>query len=159
MQEILLFILFAVLAEKKVDDTYDKYCNDRFAFCVEYPKQFKSDPPPENDDGLSFKSPDGQSTIWAFGSLAIEDFDKLDQEFEIATKDISLTYKHQEKNWFIFSGITNDNKIVYQKTRKTSINYFGQPGTAVFQTLMIEYPPNQAKIYNSYCQKIANSFR
>ena len=159
MKYILGIILLPLLIPKWPTDQYTKYCNDRFSFCIEYPSRFKPGRPPENDDGLGFTSPDGSSKVLAFGSLAIEGFDKLDQEFELTTKDINVTYTLKNKNWFIFSGKTADNKIIYRKTRKTEINYQGDAGTAVFQTLMIEYPADQANVYDEYCKKIAGALK
>ena len=60
------------------DLSYKKYCNARFDFCVEYPASFVNLPPPENNDGLTFLSTDKKTKILAFGSLASEDFDRID---------------------------------------------------------------------------------
>jgi hypothetical protein len=159
MYKTLLAILFVSLTSYSNGKKYDKYCNARFSFCIEYPRHFKSEPPPENGDGLTFISPDKQAKVLAFGSLAVEGFDQIEQKFKISTEDISLTYKVKHKDWFVFSGKTKDNKVVYRKTRKIKINYFGQPGTFVFQTLMIEYPFAQATIYESYCLTISESLK
>jgi len=126
-------------------------------FCVEYPANFIRLPPPENGDGLSFQSADKKTEIRAFGSVAIEDFDKLSQEYALPTNDIKMTYKKIYKNWFIICGITSQGKVMYRKTCKRKVNYMGQPGTLVFQTLMIEYPKSQVGLYKSYCAMIAES--
>jgi hypothetical protein len=157
MHKTLLALLFVSLTSYSNDKKYDKYCNTRFSFCIEYPRHFKSEPPPENGDCLTFISPDKQTKVLAFGSLAVEGFDQIEQEFKISTKDISLTYKLQHKDWFVFSGKTKDNNIIYRKTRKIKITYLGQPDTFVFQTLMIEYPFSQATIYEPYCLTISKS--
>ena len=159
MEKLLLALLFLHLPTSPAYQTYKQYCNARFSFCVEYPANFKAQAPPANGDGLSWLSEDKKTKIRAYAGLAIEGFEQLNQEFTAATKHIKLSYKTIKKDWFIFSGLNSNNKIVYRKTRKTSINYLGQPATPVFQTLMIEYPAGQAKLYKSYCQQIANSLQ
>lgn len=140
------------------DTTFAKYCNARFDFCVEYPNSFERQSEPENNDGLIFLSRDRSSEIRAFGSLAVEDFDKLVQEYRIAVSNLRVTYKVITKEWFIFSGIDKNGKIVYRKTRKKKINYMGQGATYVFQTLMITYPQSQKRVYHPYCIKISEAF-
>jgi hypothetical protein len=134
-----------------------KYCNGRFGFCITYPASFISQPPPQNDDGLIFLSQDNNAEIRTFGSLAIGDFDKLQKEFTMASGHMQLTYKKITKDWFVFSGVDKAGKIVYRKTVKKKINYMGDEGVAVFQTLMITYPASQNKLYAPYCSVIAKS--
>ena len=149
----ILILIFSFTSYKE----FDTYCNSRFDFCIEYPNVFKSQISPTNGDGLIFISPDKNAEIRAFGRLAVEDLDKLGQEFEIASTDIKFTYRKIAKNWFIFSGINKQGKMVYQKTIKKKITYMGQAGTYVFQSLMITYPVVQKKFYESYCTKISKS--
>lgn len=93
--------------------------------------------------------------IQAFGSLAIDNFDKLEQEFAMAPENIELAYKRFTKDWFVLSGVDKDGRIVYRKTIKKKIDYMGRPGTAVFQTWMITYPASQNKSYRPYCSSIS----
>lgn len=134
-----------------------QYCNARFDFCIPYPGAFQKQPEPENQDGLIFLSADKHTEIRAFGRLAIEDLNELSQEFAIASSEIKVTYHKMEKNWFIFSGIDKDGKIVYRKTVKKTINYMGQGKQEVFQTLMITYPATEQSTYGPYCKQIAKS--
>jgi hypothetical protein len=136
---------------------FDQYCNSRFDFCIEYPKSFDGQPEPESNDELIFLSSDKNTEIQAFGSLAVEDFDKLKQEFKTATSGINITYKKITIDWFVFSGIDKKGKIVYRKTIKRKIDYFNQGNKYVFQTLMITYPPSEQNLYESYCTKILRS--
>lgn len=154
----LLFMSFLMLVNNIGEDlSYKKYCNARFDFCVEYPASFVNLPPPENNDGLTFLSTDKKTKILAFGSLASEDFDRIDQEFNIAISKINLTYKKVTKDWFVFSGLGKQGEIVYRKTVKKKINYTGDRDAYVFQTLMITYPASQKNIYQTYCRKISKS--
>lgn len=153
-----LWMLFLILANNIGEDPLlEKYCNARFGFCIEYPASFVSMPPPSNNDGLTFLSTDKKTKILAFGSLAVEDFDRIDQEFTIAISNINLTYKKVLKDWFIFSGLSKQGEIVFRKTVKKKINYKGDRDVNVFQTLMIIYPAAQNNIYQTYCIKISKS--
>ena len=156
----LFFIAISFLYSSNFQtDQYKNYCNARFDFCVKFPKDFQKQPEPENGDGASFVSQDKKSNILAFGRLAVEDLDRIEQEFEISSKDIKLTYRMVKDNWFIFSGLDLKGNIVYQKTTKKKIIYFGNPGTDVFQTLIITYPSDQTKKLEPYCKVISKSLQ
>jgi hypothetical protein len=98
MSWINFYISFLILANNIVGDSLcKKYCNARFDFCVEYPASFVSMPPPANNDGLTFLSTDKKTKIPAFGSLAVEDFDRIDQESPLQSLTlISLIRKFQK---------------------------------------------------------------
>ena len=152
-----LFIIFFILVSFSFKEAYKVYCNPRFNFCIKYPSDFIKQPESENRDGRIFISKDKRCEIRMFGSLAIEDFDRLDQEFTTQTIDVHLSYKMIKENWFIFSGVDSKRNIIYQKTVKKKIDYMGDKNTYVFQTLYISYPNNQAKVYESYCKLITKS--
>ena len=138
--------------------TDHQYCNDRFSFCISYPDGFRKQlPEPENGDGARFLSKDKRAEISTFGSLATEPFDELQEELKTATEDIQVAYRVVRGNWFIISGFDKDRKVVYRKTVKKKITYFGTKDTEVFQTLEIRYPADQAKEYASYCGQVARS--
>lgn len=153
----LLFFLFTGAAFKPQED-YSSYCNARFSFCVKYPKSFQKGKEADNGDGAVFTSKDKKTEIRGYGSLAIEDFDKLEQRFRLATEKLTVTYKTMKGDWFVFSGTDGSGNIVYQKTAKKKIDYSGDAGTPVFQTLRIKYPADQQKNYEGYCKVIAKSF-
>lgn len=157
--KFLIIAFYLIILYPKGETEYYSYCNARFSFCIEYPSTFIRLPPPENGDGLIFQSVDKKTEIRAFGSLAVEDFDKLSQEYALATSDIKVTYKKNSKNWFIIAGITDQGKVLYRKTCKRKVDYMGQPSTSVFQTLMIEYPKSQEEFYKNYCEKIVESLK
>lgn len=154
----LLLISFLMLTKSvNTAEAFEKYCNARFSFCLGYPISFVSQSPPENGDGEALLSRDGLAEIRAFGSLAVEDFNTLEQEFTVATSKTKLTYKRITKDWFVFSGIDQKGEIVYRKTVRKKINYMGKPATQVFQTLMIKYPASQQSVYTPYCLEISKS--
>ena len=159
MYRCLLIPFVVFLNAGTAGDTYKKYCNARFDFCIEYPASFIAQPPAENGDGQIFLSKDGRTEVRAFGSLATEDVGMLEQEFTMASSKTTLTYKRITKDWFVFSGVNQQGKIVYRKTVKKKIDYMGQPGTETFQTIMITYPSSENKVYAAYCGKIAQSLK
>lgn len=153
----LLALIFTGAAFTPQDD-YSSYCNARFSFCIKYPKAFQKGKEADNGDGAVFTSKDKKTEIRGYGSLAVEDFDKLEQRFKLATETLTVTYKTMKADWFVFSGTDGSGNIIYQKTVKKKIDYFGDAGTPVFQTLRISYPAEQQKNYGEYCRVIAKSF-
>jgi hypothetical protein len=150
-------IILLFICNSFVEKGFKRYCNSRFAFCIQYPAAFRPQPPPEDNDGLIFLSPDSKAEIRAFGNLAIKGYDESAQQYSLAVLDTRITYKVVAKDWFVFSGVDKDGNIVYRKTRKAKVNYLGAPKTEVFQTLMITFPNSQKSVYQPYCQLISNS--
>lgn len=141
----------------KHGDDYQTYCNGKFGFCVKYPNSFQLQEKSESGDGASFISFDKKAQIWAYGRLAVEDLDKLDQEFAFASEKIKVTYQVKKATWFVVSGVDAKGNFIYQKTVKKNIAFYGDEGTPAFQTLRLSYPPNQKQQYNTYCKLIARS--
>src|SRR5271165_5344302 len=55
-------------------DTWLTYHNDRYGTTIDYPDQFKAEPPPGSDDGRTFKSDDG-AEFSIYASYNALDFD------------------------------------------------------------------------------------
>lgn len=151
---LILLLIFISTGFKPV---YKNYCNARFNFCVPYPADFTKLPESENRDGRIFISKDKKAEIRMYGSLAIEEFDMLTQQYDTQISETRVTYKKFGSNCFIFSGVETNGNFVYLKTVKKKINYMGSPDTFVFQTLRISYPASQGKKYEAYCAMIAKS--
>jgi len=112
----------------KVDTSlsYDTYCNSRFEYCIDYPKDIIY-PQPEsaNGDGRIFIDKQGQEILRVFGrNNSDPDFGNitLEQQFHTDLHDIEkqtdhqiITYQKLGKNFFIISGYNND-RFFYQKT-------------------------------------------
>ncbi len=137
-----------------------QYCNARFSFCVQYPPGFEGLGESENGDGQIFRSKDKLAEIRAYGAMVVEDLNEtVFDEFQLATRNVSVSYKVVKPDWFIVSGLDKEGDIVYQKTVRKKIAYMGeeQPATDVYQTLMITYPKSQQDKYASYCRVISKS--
>lgn len=154
-----LFLLtsFVFLAFQR-SEGYQTYCNSKYDYCIRYPKTFQMQEKSENGDGAFFISDDKKAEIWAYGRLAVEDLNELEQEFGLATEKIRVTYQIKKATWFVFSGTDAKNNVIYQKTVKKNIEFFGDKETPAFQTLRLSYPPDQKKKYDAYCKLIARSF-
>lgn len=100
---------------------YDRYFNPRFEFSLAYPENLVSpQAPPQNNDGRTFVSPDGDIEIKAFGyhnslnqplSAAYQRAARSHTQ-EHPTRDV--TYKTRGENWFVVSGYQGDD-IFYTK--------------------------------------------
>ena len=65
---ILLTGLFLTPVAVQAAD-WKSFSNDRYGFSVEVPASFKASAPPDNNDDLTFNSPDGRAEIRAYGHL------------------------------------------------------------------------------------------
>ncbi|GAA4343048.1 hypothetical protein GCM10023184_43000 [Flaviaesturariibacter amylovorans] len=154
---MLLLLLLASATAFAPGPRYKEYCNGRFGFCVPYPADFRKERPADNGGGNEFTAPDGKATVFAWGMLALEEFGTPASYFNLASTDVQVTYKVLRPDGFIFSGIDKEGNIVYQKTVRRLINYFGDAGTPAYQHLRIRYPAAQKARYAAYCALIAKS--
>jgi hypothetical protein len=134
---------------------YDNYTNDRFFFAIDYPSDLlKMQPPPENEDGRTFLSGDGQVEIRVWGQYnALSE--SLRQRYLTTLKgfDTKPSYVILEGSSFVISGV-KEKKIVYIKTM-----YRKDRDTDIFYTLTIEYPSIRRKEFDPIVTRIANSFK
>lgn len=148
-------------SESKNNITYknNNYCNERFSFCIEYPKGFVPNGESGNGDGQSFFSDDRRTKISSWGVLVIEDITNLNLNYESVKRNKNITYSKKSEKYYVISGIENG-KIFYQKTLQKKINYLGNnENTDVLITYRIEYPIDQKNKYNYYCNKINNELK
>lgn len=144
---LLVFLSSSVLAHSAMR----QYCNARFAFCIDYPKNFIMQAAPENGDGRTFKSKDGTVKMLAYGSNNSL-MEKLSTRFnaESSSSDTrKVTYKLFKPDFFVISGVENKN-VFYQKVLFKNDEY---------KTFLIIYPVTQKKIYDAVTAKIAASFK
>jgi len=140
-------------------NSLNKYCNDRFEFCIEYPKSFEGQGESNNGDGQIFISQDNQSKITVYGQLCVDN-NNLDYYYNSVISDINVTYKTIKNNNYIYSGKNAKGEIVYGKiVKKTIDNYQGEGSTDAILNFMIEYPESQINSYTSYCKTISKSFQ
>ena len=127
--------------------TYRTYSNARYGYSIAYPvglliPQGES----ENGDGQKFISKDGGTTLTAFGSNRLNR--SLQDEFQSAQENRTVTYKVLKRDMFVVSG-TENGKIFYQKTLLRG---------DVFKTFIIEYDERVRTTFDSITTRIARSF-
>jgi hypothetical protein len=103
---ILLTSLFLTPVAVQAAD-WKSFSNDRYGFSVDIPASFKTLPPPENDDGLTFNSPDGRVEIRAFGHLLLDGQNLVD-DVELYSSDLHVTYRQATARNFTASGLKGD---------------------------------------------------
>jgi hypothetical protein len=113
---------------------WKSFSNDRYGFSVDVPASFKASAPPENDDGLTFNSPDGRAEIRAFGHLLLDGQNLVD-DAEQYSSDLHVTYRHATARNFTTSGLKGDH-IVYVREVATC------KGIAA-AILWVEYPRSE----------------
>jgi len=145
--------------DKKYWALTQKYCNDRFGFCVFYPASVgwrdqqgvwhegRNAAAPENNDGSKFDNGNGlEVTVSGINNAS---HDTLKSEMTSARKDFDrITYRAKGKNWFILKGQKAD-VIIFLKT------YIGRGSV---NHLRIEVPEPQKTNYSQVVSDIAGSF-
>jgi hypothetical protein len=155
---LILFTLFVIAAfpcvsqsrtkDGKSEALSEKYCNDRFGFCLSYSASFQMDRAPENDDGRRFDNANGL-VVTASGINNVS-HDTIKSEMRAASDSFDrITYRAKGKNWFVLSG-QKDDKIIYLKTfvGRGSVNH-----------LVIEYPGPLKAVYRRAVGNIARTFK
>src|SRR5215831_17288985 len=101
--------LLAFAAVATAAPQYRTYVNARFGTTAEVPTDWKADPPPENGDGLRFRSPDQRASITVSGSLHVWDsIEEAMKIYETPDKDETITYRHREPRALVVSGTRGD---------------------------------------------------
>lgn len=97
---------------------YDTYYNNRFEYVVKYPETLlNKQPPPQNNDGRSFISPEGSIEMRVSGAHNIpkKTFSEIYQEqLQAYQQESRVTYQAQQDNWFVISGY-RDGTVFYRK--------------------------------------------
>jgi hypothetical protein len=128
---------------------FQTYTNSRYGFRVDYPEAFIPQQPPENGDGLGFKSHDGKATLDVAGGNNDAGF-TLKEEFDSAIKDVQgqLGYHEIGGSWFVVTW-TDGSNVGYIKEFV---------GSGSYDSLTITYPVEQRPQYDSVVTTIEKSF-
>ena len=135
-------------------ETYD-YCNGRFAFSINIPKNiFLAQPESNNGDGRGFVSKDGSAKLSVYGwnnALSEKLIDIYMKETESGDQQDQrkITYKVIKENWFVVSGYEKD-KIFYRKTFLVDDQ---------FKTLIFTYSTSKKEIYEPLIAGFVNTFK
>jgi serine/threonine-protein kinase len=134
-------------------DNWQTYHNDRYGTTIDYPDQFKPEPPPDADDGRKFTSADGaQFSVYASYNALDLNLAKF-QDFILKNLDPGqvITYKTHGDTWFVISGTKGDH-IFYEKHL---LSHRGQ----MTEGFLILYPAAAKDSYDAIVARMAKSFR
>ncbi|MCU1691129.1 MAG: hypothetical protein JWM64_220 [Frankiales bacterium] len=132
---------------------YRGYQNARFGFLVEVPRDFVEQEAPTNDDGRTFRSPDGHATPLAYGSNDVDE-QTPQQVLDATVQDlrddgIALTYQRLVGDVATASG-TKGADVVFVRTVDTG---------PTLQTFRWTYPIADADRFRAAVQHSAATFR
>ena len=131
-------------------DGFTTYVNPRFGVTAEVPSSWKSDPPPENGDGLIFRSRDNAASITVSGSLNIEDSPALAMKEQAkADPGETVSYRQIGRRSVTISG-TNGGRIFYRKSLLVCRDQ-------IWNNLSIDYPLARKADYDALVARVAGS--
>ena len=129
------------------------YCNPRFGYCVSLPPALVALPPPDNGDGQTWRSRDGQAKVLAWGSYGPSVLNLktpkayADWLVSAEKQDGSrVTYRFVGADRVVVSGYTESGQVFYQKTRLRA-------GTE--SAIRIEYSPRVRAIWDALAVQIS----
>jgi hypothetical protein len=104
------------------------------------------DPPPADDDGRVFRSPDRQAQIVIGGSHITDDATSVLQD---AVSGVGVTYKRIGPDWAVASGVEGS-RIFY---RRSVIACHGR----ILNAVEITYPQRQKQAYDLLVEHVSKS--
>lgn len=141
---------------------FNKYCNPRFGYCVDYPSELiYPQPESENGDGRIFKNKNGEEILRVYGTNNSDpDFGhiSLEQQYnddlhgaeeENGNNDRVITYQKLGKTFFVISGFKKG-KVFYQKTilRDDAFGY-----------AILQYDEDEKATFDKVSDRIFKSFK
>ncbi len=144
--------------------TYTRICNDRFGFCVDYPKNILYPQPLSfNGDGRHFRNKKGDQILTTFGRRNYNGDEKisLEEQYEedLRSEDLIdeitgtgkkvITYSKLGNNYFVISGFYKGH-IFYEKV------VLKEEG---FVYAILVYEEIEKKIYNQVAERILKTFK
>jgi hypothetical protein len=133
---------------------WTRYENPRFGTVIDYPADlFLALPPPENGDGLSFKSVDDAARFIVFGQMNA--FDQTVEEMmadDLASGAYGqVTYQRKGTDWYVLSGYRGGN-VYYRKVVVPA-------GGDTLHVFEIDYPPARKAAYDRITARMAKSLK
>ncbi len=139
--------LFAQLQAQSNTMGYMKYCNSRYAFCLQRPVFLHMDEAPANNDGRRFYDNSGFS-LRAYGSYNALSNSLREQMLEDRKDFDRVTYQVIRDGWYALSGYQGQN-ILYKKTYMRG---------DIFYHIYIIYPSKLKNNYDNMVSHISKSF-
>jgi hypothetical protein len=150
---VLGFVGLSVLAAPAKADQWLTYHNDRYGTTIDYPDQFKPEPPPDADDGRRFKDAQGVefAVYAAYNALDFNLAKYQDDTLKNLHADQVVTYQAHGDNWFVISGTKGDN-IFYER-------HVLSHGRQMTEAFSITYPVAAKLNYDPLVARMAKSLR
>ena len=150
MKRFVAASLALVAASAAFAGEWRRYHNARFGVSAEVPVDWRMGPPPENDDGRVFASPEGDAEIIVSGSHVLE---PLDQEFArmLAPDGATVEYKSRGRDRVVVSG-RKGARIYYRKALLSC-------GATVWNSVYLEYPAARKAAFDPIVAHVAASLR
>ncbi len=149
---IFLAALFAILALRNASaESWRAYHNERFGTTAEVPESWRMGPPPENNDGRVFTSPDGRAQIVVSGMFSIG---PRSEEFALRLGPLEgeiIEYERRGRDWLVVSGVKGD-KIFYRKSLLSC-------GDTIWNSVFLQYPASEKEKYDPIVAHVAASLR
>ena len=128
------------------------YVNDRFGVSVDVPADWRAEPPPENDDGRTFDSPDGAARILVYGGFQLgRSATQAMDEKARPREGERVTYLKRGARSVTVSGFAGST-IFYRRSLLTC-------GDQVWNTVEITYPASERRGYDRLVARLAASLR
>ena len=129
---------------------YDEYANPRYGFTTLWPLSFSAQPQPEDGDGQTWTSPDGQVLLAAYGTNNVLNYSPGQDEAADA-RLLSVVYVNISGDIVTVSGYKNNGRtIVYQRD---------VVGPGSIDTLYWSYPTDQKAQWDAAVTQTALTFQ
>src|SRR4051812_28516223 len=144
-----------LLAPTAGAEQWQTYNATRFGAIADVPTSWSMLPPPANNDGRGFRSPDGKAKMNIGGSFVLDD---LTSDLRASTQahpyndEIVVTYKRLGDNWAVASGYKSDGMIFYRKS-------IAACGNRIINFVYIEYPRSRKQEFDPIVQHVSRSLR
>lgn len=150
-----LFLVFLLLGTGQAgaqQGNWTSYYNSRFGTTADVPPGWRAGPPPENNDGLVFTSPDGQASLTISGMLNVdEDLGAAFKFYETPNEGEVITYKHRSGGAITVSG-TKGAQIFYSKHLLSCHNQ-------IWNSIYLEYPSAVKASFDAIVARVAKSLK
>jgi len=130
-------------------ETWRTYHNPQFGQTAEVPANWTMEPPPENDDGRIFSSPDKRATVIVSGIRALDSY-REEMTNESKQRDgETIKYIRRGARWIVASGTKGDD-IFYRKSILTCHD-------TIWNSIYIQYPKVDKEKYDKFVARVSAS--
>lgn len=144
-------LAFFTVGVSSATDVWRTYHNARFGATAEVPASWRMQPPPENNDGRIFVSPDGRAKIIVSGIRALNPAPVEMADEAKPSEGETITYLKRGTRWMAVSGTKGD-KIFYRKSVLSCRD-------TIWNHLFVEYNASEKEKYDALVAHVGASLR